>query len=104
MDKRGMRRCLNKYIRSSRVASTETVSRLLGQAVRSGDRTLLEEALRVRKENVIKQTIKRLPVSLILPLLKQVNLSRTQSQIIVQITLFASSCCTAGESSGIISW
>ena len=56
----------------SRVATAESLGRLLGQAVQSGDRSLLEEALRVRRENIIRQTLRRLPLSLILPLLKQV--------------------------------
>ncbi|CAI8048441.1 WD repeat-containing protein 43 [Geodia barretti] len=55
----------------NRVATAESLSRLLGQAVQSGDRSLLEEALRVRRENIIRQTLRRLPLSLILPLLRQ---------------------------------
>ena len=55
------------------MGTAESLSRLLGQAVQSGDRSLLEEALRVRRENIIRQTLRRLPLSLILPLLRQVS-------------------------------
>jgi U3 small nucleolar RNA-associated protein 5 len=54
-----------------RVATAESLGRLLGQAVRSGDRALLEEALRVRREVVVRQTLRRLPLGLVLPLLQQ---------------------------------
>ena len=65
--------CLDvTWFSCSRVATAESLGRLLGQAVQSGDRSLLEEALRVRRENIIRQTLRRLPLSLILPLLKQV--------------------------------
>ena len=57
----------------SRAANAVTLSRLLAQAVQSGDRTLLEEPLRVRKDVIIRQTIRRLPVTLVVPLLKQVT-------------------------------
>lgn len=57
--------------RKSRVATADSLSRLLAQAVQSGDKTLLEEPLKVRKEVIIRQTIRRLPVGLVVPLLKQ---------------------------------
>lgn len=60
---------------NSRVATADSLSRLLAQAVQSGDKTLLEEPLKVRKEVIIRQTIRRLPVGLVVPLLKQVTLA-----------------------------
>lgn len=53
----------------------DSLSHLLAQAVQSGDKTLLEEPLKVRKEVVIRQTIQRLPVEMVVPLLKQVTLA-----------------------------
>ena len=57
----------------SRVATAVSLARLLGQAVQSGDRALLEEPLKVRKEVIVRQTIRRLPVALVVPLLQQVT-------------------------------
>jgi hypothetical protein len=57
--------------RSHRGATADSLSRLLAQAVQSGDRSLLEEPLKVRREAVIRQTLRRLPVGLVVPLLKQ---------------------------------
>ena len=57
----------------SRVSTAVTLAWLLGQAVQSGDRALLEELLKVRKEVIICQTIRRLPVALVVPLLQQVT-------------------------------
>ena len=53
--------------------SAESLSQLLVQAVRSSDRKLLEEALRVTKETVVMATVRRLPVSLVIPFLQQVR-------------------------------
>lgn len=57
-----------------RVASVESLSQLLSQAIQSGDKSLLEEALRIRRDVVIRQTLHRLPLQLIIPFMKQVNI------------------------------
>lgn len=52
----------------------ESLSQLLSQAIQSGDKSLLEEALRIRRDVVIRQTLHRLPLQLIIPFMKQVNI------------------------------
>ena len=57
----------------SRVATADSLSRLLSQAVQSSDPALLQEVLRVRRESTIRQTVRRLPLPHILPFLHQVR-------------------------------
>ena len=57
---------------SHRGAAADSLSRLLAQAVQSGDKSLLEEPLNVRREAIIRQTLQKLPVGLVVPLMKQV--------------------------------
>ena len=56
-----------------RVATAESLSRLLSQAVQSGDQALMEKVLKTRRERVVRQAIQRMPLSLILPFLRQVS-------------------------------
>ena len=53
--------------------SAESLTQLLSQAIASGDGKLLEEVLRVNKEKVVVATIRRLPVSMVLPFLRKVS-------------------------------
>lgn len=52
--------------------SAESLTQLLCQAIASGDGKLLEEVFRVNKEKVVTATIRRLPVSMVLPFLRKV--------------------------------
>lgn len=54
--------------RQSRPTS-ESVARMLAQAVRSEDRQLLEDVLSTGKEAIIRNTLQRLPVELVVPFL-----------------------------------
>ena len=49
--------------------TTDSVARMLAQAVRSQDRQLLEDVLSTGKEVVIRNTLKKLPVELVVPFL-----------------------------------
>ena len=54
--------------------STDSLSRMLAQAVHSEDQKLMEEVLRVSKEKVVMATVRRLPVTCVIPFLKHVSL------------------------------
>lgn len=56
--------------KSSGTPSSESLTQLLTQAVASGDGKLLEEVLRVHKEKVVRATIRKLPVTVVLPFLR----------------------------------
>jgi len=47
---------------------------MLAQAVHSEDQKLMEEVLRVSKEKVVMATVRRLPVTCVIPFLKHVSL------------------------------
>ena len=51
---------------------------MLTQAVQSGDRKLLERVLQVKKDQLISGTVKKLPVTTIVPFLKIVSLSKSR--------------------------
>ncbi|KAJ8680421.1 hypothetical protein QAD02_016208 [Eretmocerus hayati] len=51
----------------------QSMSQLLAQALQSEDKTMLANALYIKKENVIKNTVAKLPVQLIIPLIKQLT-------------------------------
>ena len=53
--------------------SADSLSRMLAQAVHSDDRKLMEEVLRVSKEKVVVASVRRLPVTCVLPFLKHVS-------------------------------
>ena len=62
----------NSLQKSSSLPTSESLTQLLTQAVASGDGKLLEEVLRVHKEKIIRATIRRLPVTVVLPFLRKV--------------------------------
>lgn len=62
----------NSLQKSSSLPTSESLTQLLTQAVASGDGKLLEEVLRVHKEKIIRATIQRLPVTVVLPFLRKV--------------------------------
>lgn len=49
------------------------MAQLLLQGLHSGDETLLSHCLYIKKESVIKNTVARMPVQAIVPLLKKVT-------------------------------
>ncbi len=60
--------------KSSGHPSSESLTQLLTQAVASGDGKLLEEVLRIHKEKIVRATVRRLPVTVVLPFLRKVSL------------------------------
>lgn len=53
--------------------SADSLTQLLVQAVASGDGKLLEEVLRVTKEKVVMATVRKIPLSVVLPFLRKVS-------------------------------
>ena len=53
--------------------SADSLTQLLVQSVASGDGKLLEEVLRVTKEKVVMQTVRRIPLTVVLPFLRKVS-------------------------------
>jgi U3 small nucleolar RNA-associated protein 5 len=51
----------------------ENMAQLLIQALHSEDKSLLANVLYVKKESVIKNTVSKLPVQAIIPLLKELT-------------------------------
>lgn len=56
----------------SKAPSAGSLTRLLEQAIASGDDKLLEEVLRVPKEKLVISTVKGLPVHIVLPFMTKV--------------------------------
>ena len=52
--------------------SADSLTQLLVQSVASGDRKLLEEVLRVTKEKVVMATVRKIPLTVVLPFLRKV--------------------------------
>ena len=52
---------------------SRSLSRFLSQAVQSGDQAIMEKVLKMRGERVVRQTIQRMPLSLIVHFLRQVS-------------------------------
>lgn len=53
--------------------SADSLTQLLVQSVASGDGKLLEEVLRVTKEKVVMATVRRIPLTVVLPFLRKVS-------------------------------
>lgn len=53
--------------------SADSLTQLLVQSVASGDGKLLEEVLRVTKEKVVMATVRRTPLTVVLPFLRTVS-------------------------------
>lgn len=53
--------------------SADSLTQLLVQSVASGDGKLLEEVLRVTKEKVIMATVRKIPLTVVLPFLRKVG-------------------------------
>lgn len=51
----------------------DSLTQLLVQSVASGDGKLLEEVLRVTKEKVVMATVRRIPLTVVLPFLRKVS-------------------------------
>lgn len=60
--------------------SADSLTQLLVQSIASGDGKLLEEVLRVTKEKVVMATVRRIPLTVVLPFLRKV----------IRITLYSS--------------
>ena len=53
--------------------SADSLTQLLVQSVASGDGKLLEEVLRVTKEKSVMATVRRIPLTVVLPFLRKVS-------------------------------
>ena len=53
--------------------SADSLTQLLVQSVASGDMKLLEEVLRVTKEKIVMATVRKIPLTVVLPFLKKVS-------------------------------
>ena len=53
--------------------SADSLTQLLVQSVASGDMKLLEEVLRVTKEKIVMATVRKMPLTVVLPFLKKVS-------------------------------
>ena len=53
--------------------SADSLTQLLVQSIASGDGKLLEEVLRVTKEKVVMATVRKLPLTVVLPFLRKVS-------------------------------
>lgn len=53
--------------------SADSLTQLLVQSVASGDGKLLEEVLRVTKEKVVMATVRKMPLTVVLPFLRKVS-------------------------------
>ena len=59
--------------------SADSLTQLLVQSVASGDGKLLEEVLRITKEKVVMATVRRIPLTVVLPFLRKVSVWITDS-------------------------
>ena len=55
--------------------SADSMTQLLVQSISSDDSKLLEEVLRVSKEKIVSATVKKLPVHIVLPLMRKVYIA-----------------------------
>ena len=53
--------------------TSDSLTQLLVQSVASGDGKLLEEVLRVTKEKVVMATVRKMPLTVVLPFLRKVS-------------------------------
>lgn len=64
---------LNKLETSSKVPRVDNVAQLLVQGLHSNDKNILRSVLNNQDVGVIKNTVKRLPMSVIVPLIKELT-------------------------------
>ena len=57
--------------------SADSLTQLLVQSIASGDVKLLEEVLRVTKEKIVMATVRKMPLTVVLPFLKKVSCALT---------------------------
>ena len=71
--------------------SADSLTQLLVQSVASGDGKLLEEVLRVSKEKVVMATVRRIPLTVVLPFLRKVcKVDKTYNIVCGIINIFDS--------------
>lgn len=73
MEKRLENLALNKLDEKSKVPRSDNVAQLLIQGIHSKDKNILRTVLTKRDENVIRNTVKRLSVAAIVPLIEELN-------------------------------
>lgn len=73
MEKRLENLQLNKLDGAGRVPKVDNVAQLLVQGLHSNDKNILRTVLMNRDENVIRNTVKRLPMPVIVPLVKELT-------------------------------
>lgn len=73
MEKRLENLQLNKLNNGGKVPKVDNVAQLLVQGLHSNDKNILRTVLNNRDENVIKNTVRRLPMPVIVPLVKELT-------------------------------
>lgn len=73
MEKRLENLQLTKLNNAGKVPKVDNVAQLLVQGLHSNDKNILRTVLNSRDENVIKNTVKRLPMPVIVPLVKELS-------------------------------
>ncbi|KAJ8926553.1 hypothetical protein NQ314_021069 [Rhamnusium bicolor] len=73
MEKRLENLTLNKLDGSSKVPKVDNVAQLLVQGLHSKDKNILRTVLCKREENIIKNTVKRLPITMLIPLIQELS-------------------------------
>lgn len=83
----------------SKYPTTESLTLLVVQAVHSGDKRLLEQALIVNNERLVVSTVRKLPVTAVIPFLKIVSdmtykiFRRCGCKLLLHLEMSALLCC-----------
>lgn len=73
MEKRLENLQLNKLENGARVPKVDNVAQLLVQGLYSKDKNIMRSVLSNKDENVVRNTVKRLPMPVIVPLVQELN-------------------------------
>lgn len=73
MEKRLENLQLNKLENGARVPKVDNVAQLLVQGLHSKDKNIMRSVLSNKDENVVRNTVKRLPMPVIVPLVQELN-------------------------------
>lgn len=73
MEKRLENLQLNKLDNGARVPKVDNVAQLLVQGLHSKDKNIMRSVLSNKDESVVKNTVKRLPMPVIVPLVQELN-------------------------------